>query len=663
MRALASTAVAVLSGALLTCTALATASPSRPADLQVVGGADVWHADNDFELKWTNPPAGSSPLVMTHYRVRNPQGSVISETEIAWLSDGIAALTVPKTAGNYSAEVWLEDGDGNQGPAATAQLRFDDARPGSIKPQPVPNWIGRTSFPLRVRLAHPVGPVPLSGVRGYAIAIDASPTGHPCAAPDRCSDAETTLRGGAGNDELEIAALPEGTNYLHAVAVSGAGMKSPAPGLAVLRVDTTDPLTQLTGAVGGWTNRTVLLTAHAADTGAGMASDGEGPAPFTAIQVDSGTPTIAFGATAATSVIDDGVHRITYFAGDAAGNANDGASGNGIADRPPGTAWVRIDRTPPAAAFTNTQDPRDPDLVRARIVDSLSGPNLLHGWIGVRLAGSGDRFEQLPTATPRDGELRARWNSDAYPMGEYEFRAIGYDAAGNSTVTSRRKNGTPMVLTNPLKATTRLSDGFPHHTLSRTVPYGRGVLFRGRLTTGRSSPLGGMPVRIVEHFAAGAFPAARVSTIRTGPGGIFAFHAAPGPSRTIAVAFDGSPTLARASGPTLDLRVRGRVRLRTSAGLAKIGGPPVVFRGQVVAAAGTIPAAGKSVEMQFRLPGVPWTEFRTIQTDRHGRFHYTYRFSDDDSRGVRFQFRAYVAKQAGWPYEPAGSRPVIVRGK
>ena len=60
--------------------------------------------------------------------------------------------------------------------------------------------------------------------------------------------------------------------------------------------------------------------------------------------------------------------------------------------------------------------------------------------------------------------------------------------------------------------------------------------------------------------------------------------------------------------------------------------------------------------MQFRLAGMPWSEFRTVRTDRHGRFRYAYRFSDDDSRGVRFQFRAYAPAQAGWPYEPAGSR-------
>ncbi len=137
----------------------------------------------------------------------------------------------------------------------------------------------------------------------------------------------------------------------------------------------------------------------------------------------------------------------------------------------------------------------------------------------------------------------------------------------------------------------------------------------------------------------------------------------PGPSRTIAIGFDGSPTLARSAAHSLQLGVLGRVRLRASAGVATVGGAPLIFRGQLIAAPGEIPAGGRSIELQFRLPGLPWAEFRTVQTDGRGRFRYAYRFSDDDSRGARFQFRAYAPAQEGWPYEPGGSRPILVRGR
>ncbi len=659
--AVSPTALVVLAGTLASVVSPAAASPPRPADLRVGGGGDIWHAQNRFELQWTNPPGGA-PLAATHYRIRNPQGTAIGEARIARVSDGIAGLTVPKVPGAYSAEVWLEDAAGEEGPAATAQLRFDDVRPTSVEPEPVQDWIGRTAFPLRVHLGHPPGPPPASGIRGYAVAIDTAASGAPCAAADRCSDTETTLRGGVEEDELAIAALPEGTSYLHAVAVSGSGMKSATSGQAVLRVDTTDPVTHLFGAPTGWTNRTAWLTASATDSGSGMEVSGDGLQPLTAIRVDGGAPAIALGGSASASVIDEGTHRVAYYARDAAGNIDDGAQSNGIAHRAPLTTWVRIDRTPPNVAFANSQDPRDPDLLRVRIADTLSGPNLSRGWIGVRRAGSGDRFEPLPSAQSEDGELRARWGSDASPVGEYEFRALGYDAAGNTTVTTHRANGSPMILSNPLKATTALRASFRGQVLRRTVPYGRGVLFTGRLSTGASSPLGGMPVRIVERFADGAQPAERVSTVRTGSGGTFAIRTASGPSRTIAVAFEGSPTLARSDGSALHLQVLSRVRLQASSSVARVGGTPLVFRGRVVAEPGTIPPGGKSVQLQFRLAGLPWAEFRTIQTDHSGHFHYAYRFSDDDSRGVRFQFRAYASAQDNWPYEPAGSRPIFVRG-
>jgi hypothetical protein len=651
-----------LTGTLACIVSSAAASPPRPVDLQV-GGGDAWHADNYFELRWTEPPAEGAPVAATHYRIRDPQGTAIQEGLTNWMSDGFSALAVPRVRGTYTAEVWFEDVAGEQGEAATAPLRFDDARPAAIEPRPVPGWIGRTAFPLRVGLGHPAGPAPLSGIRGYAVAIDAAPSGTPCVAADRCSDAETTLRGGIEDDELTIAALPEGASYLHAVAVSGSGMKSATSGQTLLRVDITDPLTQLAGAAAGWTNRTAWLTASATDSGSGMEADGYGPSPFTAIRIDGGAPEIAPGGSAAASVIDEGVHRVDYYARDAAGNVDDGAASNGIANRAPQTAWVRIDRTPPDLAFANSQDPRDPDRVRVKIADPLSGPDPSRGWIGVRRVGSGDRFEPLPAEPPGERQLRARWDSDTYPAGQYEFRAIAYDAAGNAAVTTQRENGGEMVLSSPLKATTTLRAGFGEQMLKRTVAYGRGILYAGRLTTGISSPLGGMPVRVVERFAHGAHPAERVSTARTEPDGSFAIRAAPGPSRTISVAFDGSPTLARSAAHTLDLRVRSQLRLQASSGVANVGGAPLVFHGRVDAAPGAMPPGGKSVQLQFRLAGLPWTEFRTVQTDRRGHFHYAYRFSDDDSRGARFQFRAYATEQDGWPYEPGGSQPVIVRGR
>lgn len=636
----------------------AAAEPPAPSGLTVFGG-EGWHAVNSFSLTWSQPPATVPALVVARYRVRDTDGTVLSEDVHPGVDDGVGGLVVPRVPGVYRAEVWFEDATGGQGPPASVPLRFDDAPPGAVTPAAPVEWIGRTAFPLRIRLGHPAGPMPLAGIRGYAAAIDADP----CGGRDRCSDSETNLHGGIENDELAIASLPEGTHYLHVVAVSGAGVASVRDGQATLHVDTTDPVTELSGARPGWTNESVQLTADARDSGAGMSPNGGTPPPFTAIRVEDNPPTIAPGDEARASVIAEGSHRISFYARDAAGNLNDGANDNGIANHSPRVAWVRIDRTPPSVAFFNSQDPADPDLIRAKVADPLSGPDLARGWIGVRKAGSGERFEPLPSLPAGNGELRARWQSDAQPVGAYEFEAVAYDTAGNSVMTKHRASGAPMVLTNPLKATTTLRDGFSGGGLARVVPYGRGIRLQGRLITGLSSGLAAMPLRVLERFDAGARPSVRVSTVKTGPGGAFSIRLAPGPSRTIELDFNGSPTLARSSGQPLKLAVRSGVRLRASASWAKVGGRPLVFRGRVVAPAGAIPTEGVAVQLQFRLGHSPWAEFRTVQTDAHGRFRYAYRFSDDDSRGVGFQFRAYVPTHESWPYEPGGSRPVLVEGR
>jgi len=682
------TGLALLAALALLPVTTAGAAPLPPEDLQVSGGADTWHSVDNFCLTWKNPtPQGGQPIAAVHYRVRNTLGTVvIGAARIDGPVEIVCELRLSNIPGIYDAEVWLEDTAGSQGAPAAAKLRFDNVRPDNVTPLPASGWIARTGFPHTIRIGHSGGEPPLSGIRGYAISINSAPNGNPCEAPSRCTEAETDLHGGAGDDALPVTGLPEGTSYVHVVAVSGSGMKSAAAGHAVLHVDTTDPVAVLTGVPSGWASGPVTLTATATDSGSDM--DGAlGGSPFTAIQVDGGTPTIGAGTLVSTTVIAAGAHKVAYYARDSAGNVNDGGTANGIDNRAPSVAVVRIDRDAPTIAFANSQVPGDPELIRVRIRDSLSGPDRSRGWIGVRRAGSGDRFAPLPTeavrmALPAGEGLQARWDSDAYAPGEYEFWAIGYDRAGNAATTADRSDGRRMALANPLKTPTTLRAGFvsrsrpqclrrgalrrcgaPVGQRRRLVVFGRGAMFGGRLIAGLHAPLQGMAVRIVERIATRSGAPTRVSTVRTDAHGAFAIRLRPGPNRRVTATFGGTRALARSAAPPAELGVRSSVRLHASSRVATIGGRPIVFRGGVAANDGATLLSGKSVQLQFRVSGVPWSEFRTVQTDRRGRFRLAYRFSDDDSRGVRFQFRAYVPEQHDWPYEPAGSRPVMVRGR
>jgi hypothetical protein len=283
----------------------------------------------------------------------------------------------------------------------------------------------------------------------------------------------------------------------------------------------------------------------------------------------------------------------------------------------------------------------------------------------VRAAGSTDPYEPLPTFGAGE-TLLGRWRSEEYPVGAYEFRVTGFDKAGNTRTATQRANGTSMVLPNPLKARASLTagfgDGFGLLPEGRVVRHGSSATFSGRLTMSSDALSGGRSLIVIERFDPGAVERRRATVVTTDDDGRFSVRLGAGPSREVFAVFGGTSTAAGTASRPLRLGVRAGVDLRTSSPVATVGGRPIVFRGALAAAAGELPPGGATVQLQFRATGLPWSEFRTLQTNGRGRFRYAYRFSDDDSRGVRFQFRAIVPAQRDWPYEPGGSRPAAVRG-
>jgi hypothetical protein len=632
----------------------ARADPLSMIDLRVEGGS-AWQPINDFRVDWDREPFPPKQSAVD-YLLRDETGSAVGPTVRSTQElEAIERLHAP-APGLYTVEAWLEGPYGEEGPHSEARFRFDDVSPAPARPEAPTRWIP-AGVPAVLRIQHPDSPQPLSGIRGYAVSLDRGVPSSPCALPTRCSGAEIDLSGGIDDDTISLGILPEGVNVARVVAVSGSGVPSSAVESAEIRVDATPPETTLSGLAAGWARRPVRLTATAGDRLSGMAA--AGPAgPFTAIAVDGNRPSLAPGNSVSTLVGGDGVHCVAFYARDAAGNIADGLSG---ASNPP-SAVVRIDETPPVVAFATARDRNDPERIVATVSDRLSGPNPSRGSIGIRPRGSRLPFATIPTGV-HAGVLVARWDSDAYPPGTYEFAASGYDGAGNSAVSFLRADGARMILANPVKTPVELKSSFVGRPARRVVPYGRGTRFGGRATTISGSPLAGIEIAVVESFAAGSLPDRRMTVVRTGRDGTFATRLAPGPSRQVVATFAGSRTLTRASGGTADLGVLAGARLRASASTARVGGAPVLFGGRVANLGAPLPSSGIAVQLQFRYPGSGWSEFRTVSTDRHGRFRYAYAFSDDDSRGVRFQFRAFVPAQERWPYEPSASRPVTVTGR
>jgi hypothetical protein len=668
------------------CATPATAAatePPRIENLQVQGGETNWHASSAFRLDWTQVPGPPYVPRAVIYRLFDSAGHLIRgpvrNTEAVHT---IGLLEVPPVPDIYTAEVWLEDTEGRTGPAARASLRFDDTPPPPAAPQEPAGWLAGHEIAV-LKIGHPTGPLPPSGIRGYALSLDSGGGSSPCVHPDWCSPAETDLPQGIGDDTITLGTLPEGETFARVVAVSGSGMTSPVASV-VFRSDAALPRLSLLGAPPSWSSGPVRVTALAADELSGMATAGP-TGPFTALAVDGAPPALAEGDSVSSWITGSGLHQVSYYARDTAGNVADGTPGGPL----PETATVRIDEDPPRVLFAPSQDPSEPERIEATVADSLSGASPDHGSIRLRRVGSNGRFEELPTRV-NGGRLIALWDSDSYPPGKYEFLATGFDRAGNAAVGSDRAHGAKMVLVNPLKRQTQLEAGFGgrrlvwhrcNHTArgrrchrqtldrfdprppDRAIPFGHGLQFGGRLLDISGAPLAGEEVAVTETFAPGSRPQRRTTMVRSGSDGFFSLQLAPGPSRDVSAAFAGTRTLTRASGRSVHLDVLASVRLGASAHLARVGGAPIVFSGQVGQAGAAPSEEGVPVELQFRYPGADWSGFRTIQADAHGRFRYAYRFSDDDSRGVRFQFRAYAKGREGWPYEPAFSRPVAVTGR
>lgn len=676
---LAALLLAALAAALLSAAAaFATVPPGLldPLDVNVDGGEDSWHPQPHFLVTWhRDASVNHRPFPEAiDYVVRAADGSVVvARRRMPWEEDHIQDLAIPEAPGRYTAEIWLE-GESEEGRHVSAQLLFDDAHPGT-PPASSPAWFAAGSEP-RLTVEPPLGPLPLSGLAGYAAAVDG---GEPCGGHAVCTAEELDVDAHPHDRQqaVDLGGLSEGMHVARVLAVSGSGVPSSRAATVSFGVDLTRPTVNLTGLPAGWAKAPVTVTAEAADALSGMAAAGAG-GPVTTIAVDDGVASVSPGPRASATVSGSGAHTVSFDARDAAGNPAEG-----------GHALVRIDEDPPRVAFARSQDPAEPERIVATVADGLSGPDPDRGSIGVRPAGTAQRFESLPT-TASAGRLTATWDSDAYPAGSYEFRATAYDRADNSASSGSREDGTAMVLANPLKQPVSLQFGFGGRSLvwqrcartgegrrcrrqvirafaerpsARSVGYGHGVAVGGRLATATGTPLGGLPVELVETFDRGAGETTRTTVVETRADGSFGAHLGPGPSRTVEARFPGSRVLGRADGDALRLRVLAAVRLRASTATATVGGPPVLFSGRVASQGAPLPASGRPVELQFRVPGGAWSEFRTVQTDAHGRFHYAYAFADDDSRGVRFQFRAYAPAEEGWPYEAAASRPVFVTGK
>ncbi|HXR61369.1 MAG TPA: hypothetical protein VN732_08590, partial [Solirubrobacterales bacterium] len=341
----------------------AGATDFQISNLHVVGAAG-WRPEPVFVLEWDrSPPPPASPSALL-YRIYDSTGRLVQATVRNREAERRITIKAPEAPDAYKAELWLEDAEGQMGPPAQVTLRFDDAVPSAPVPSGPPGWLAAQQVAI-LDVGLSPAPLPVSGIRGYAVSIDSGGGSFPCAEPDRCTAAETDMSGGAEDDTIALGALAEGTSYARVVAVSGSGVASPAAGVPI-RVDATAPELSLLGLPeGGWSRGPLQLTAIAADRLSGMAAAGAA-GPFTAIALDGSPPNVEHGDRASVSVAGTGIHHVTYFARDAAGNVNDGQ----LRGAAPLSAAVGIDEEPPRVAFAPAQDRAEPERIEAVVDDA-----------------------------------------------------------------------------------------------------------------------------------------------------------------------------------------------------------------------------------------------------------------------------------------------------
>jgi hypothetical protein len=402
-----------------------------------------------------------------------------------------------------------------------------------------------------------------------------------------------------------------------------------------------------------WLRRTERIRADASDLGSGldrvvMTVNGAvviqqvglchrlGATPYGARFAPCGQDAI-FSAAPQTSLAPfrDGANAISVCAFDFAGN------------RTCSRHIVRVDNTVPNVRFAVSQDPDDPELIRAAVRDPTSG--VASAQILYRPVGDAS-WRHLATRL-RAGGLTARVDSTTTPAGEYEFLAEATDAAGNVARTTRRADGQPMVLSFPLKSTSRLSAHLaPGGTSRLTIRYGHSSKVAGQLRDAAGRPLAGEPITVTEHFGAGALIDRRVRTVRTDRDGLWGERLPAGPSRSVTATYAGTTRYLPDETSAGHVRVKTKATLRLSRHRVPEG-RRVVFRGRVAHLAARIPAGGKLIELQVK-DGSQWHTVRqAFYTGASGRYRMRYRFARFYRSNVSYRFRVKVLRELGWPYK------------
>jgi protocatechuate 3,4-dioxygenase beta subunit len=320
---------------------------------------------------------------------------------------------------------------------------------------------------------------------------------------------------------------------------------------------------------------------------------------------------------------------------------------------------VRLDDTPPVVAF-GPIDASDPTRIDIEASDGTS--SVVRGEAEIRRRGDA---RWLPITTTRSsGGFAGRLDDEHLADGDYQFRALVADSAGNERSTTIDASGHAATRQVPARVNTRLVVGQMRRGAPRrsrgiivhpTVGYGRTVVLSGRLTTPGANPVVDATIEVWEQALLPGAQSRRVAVVRTNQAGRFRFRSSRGTSRILRFRYPGT-SIVRARTSQVTLAVRAKTTIRSSRARV-VNGEDITLHGRVLGR--PLPAVGKLVQLQAFSRG-KWLTFATPRANpASGRWSYDYRFTA--TRGtVRYRFRALVPRESGFPYTSGASRYVYV---
>jgi hypothetical protein len=105
-------------------------APGAPANLEVASANPQRYLDH-FGAHWSLPPNEGSPIAKIHYEITDAAGKVVvpEQTVSGTNLSALSSIAGPAQVGDYRLRLWLEDGVGFTGPAATAPIPHDTTPP------------------------------------------------------------------------------------------------------------------------------------------------------------------------------------------------------------------------------------------------------------------------------------------------------------------------------------------------------------------------------------------------------------------------------------------------------------------------------------------------------------------------------------------------------